>query len=78
MKSASPDRLREDVVVLAVVVSELKLRNVEREVLLAHLVERADHAALHQRPEAFNGLSYYAMKLPPNCPAKQKPRSCRL
>jgi hypothetical protein len=50
------DRLSEDVVVLAVVVTELELSDVQRQILAADLMERADHAALHQRPEAFNGL----------------------
>src|SRR5262249_54403878 len=40
--SASPDRLSEDVVVLAVVVPELELRHVQRQILAADLVERAD------------------------------------
>src|SRR5258708_36937120 len=51
---ASPDRLRENVFVLAVVVPELKLRDVQRQILLADLVERADDATLEDRPEAFN------------------------
>jgi hypothetical protein len=38
---ASPDCLCENVVVLAIVVSELKLGNVQREILAADLVERA-------------------------------------
>jgi hypothetical protein len=57
MALASPDRFSEDVLVLTVVVPELKLGNIQRQILAADLVERADHAALYQRPEAFNGLS---------------------
>src|SRR5258708_36889601 len=44
----------EDIVVLAVIVPELKLRNVQRQILLTNLVELADHAGLEDRPEAFN------------------------
>ncbi len=43
-----------DVHVIPVVVPELKLRDVQRHVLGADLVERANNAALHQRPETFN------------------------
>jgi hypothetical protein len=53
---ASPDRLAEDVRVLAVVVAELKLGDVQRQVLGADLVERADDAALEDRPEALDRL----------------------
>lgn len=44
----------EDVGVVAIVVAELELRDVQRHVFRAHLVERADDAALEDRPEAFN------------------------
>jgi hypothetical protein len=44
----------EDVGIRPIVISELKLRNVQRHVFGAHLVERADHATLEDRPEAFN------------------------
>jgi hypothetical protein len=37
-----------------VVIPELKFRNVQRHVLGADLVKRADNAALHQRLETFN------------------------
>lgn len=56
MKLARADRFPEDVVVQAVVIPERELRNVERQGLRADLVERADHAALQDRPEAFDGL----------------------
>jgi hypothetical protein len=44
----------EDVAVLAIVVAELELRNIQRQVFLADLVERADTAPFEDRPEAFN------------------------
>ena len=49
-------RRAEDVVIQAVVIPELELCDVEREILGRHLMEGSDHAALHQRPEAFDGL----------------------
>lgn len=49
-------RRPKDVVVQAVVIPELKFRDIEREILGADLVEGADHAALHQRPEPFDGV----------------------
>jgi hypothetical protein len=54
---ASFDRRPKDVAVLSIVVAELKLGNIERHVFGAHLVERAHHAALEDRPEAFDCLS---------------------
>jgi hypothetical protein len=42
--------------ILAVIVSELELCNIERHIFAAHFVEGADRAALEDRPEAFNGL----------------------
>ena len=44
----------EDLGVLSIVVAELKFRNVERQVFLAHLVEHTDHAALQDRPNPSN------------------------
>jgi hypothetical protein len=38
----------------AVVVAELKFRDVERHIFGRHFVERADHAALEDRPETLN------------------------
>lgn len=55
-RSAHPNRLAEDIGVAAVVVAELELCDVAREVLPTHLVEGADHTALHQRPEALDGV----------------------
>jgi hypothetical protein len=37
--------------VIAIVMPELKFRNVERQIFAADLVERADNAALNQRPQ---------------------------
>jgi hypothetical protein len=53
----SLDRRSENVRVLPVVIAELELSNIERHVFAAHFVECADHAALEDRPETFNGLS---------------------
>ena len=53
---ASADRRSEDVRILAVVVAELKLGDIERHVLRAHLVEGPDHTALEDRPEAFDRI----------------------
>jgi len=47
----------ENVRVLPIVVTELKLGNVKRHVLGADLVECADNAALNQRPKAIDCLS---------------------
>jgi hypothetical protein len=44
----------EDVWVHSIVVPELKLSDVQRHVSRADFMERADHAALEDRPEAFN------------------------
>ena len=51
--SAFLDRRPEDVRVQAVIIAELELGHIEREVLFADLVESPDHAPLDQRPEAF-------------------------
>ena len=48
MGSASSDRFAEDVLIHAVVIPELKFGDVERKILFADLVERADHAALNR------------------------------
>ncbi len=56
-RSASVDRRSEDISVLSIVVAELELGYIQRHVLGAHLVERAHHAALKDRPEAFDCLS---------------------
>src|SRR5436853_871786 len=54
--SATCYRSLENFRVVAIVVTELEFRDVQRQVLFADLVERADDAALQQRPEAVNGL----------------------
>ena len=48
------DCCSKNVFVLPVVVAELKLRDIQRQVLGADLVEGADHAALEDRPETLN------------------------
>ena len=53
---ASLNRRTENVRVEAVVIAELKLRDVQRHILLADLVECADNTALDDRPEALNGV----------------------
>ena len=55
---ASAPRYRsfENIVVPAVVVPELKFRDVQRQILAADLVEAAHDAALQERPKAIDGL----------------------
>jgi len=57
MKSASLNRRSKDVRVLPIVITELELGNIQRHIFSAHFVKRTDHAALEDRPEAFDGLS---------------------
>jgi hypothetical protein len=52
--SASANRRSENVGIETVVISELKLRDVQRHIFGADFVECADHAALEDRPKAFN------------------------
>jgi len=52
--SASLDCHAENVGIFAVVIPELKLRDVQRHVFGAHLVERTDHTTLEDRPETFD------------------------
>jgi hypothetical protein len=54
--STSINRRSEDVLVLPIVITELEFGNIERHIFSAHLIERADYAALDDRPEAFDGL----------------------
>ena len=65
--SASIDCRSEDVRIIPIVITELKFGNIERHIFPAHFVERADHATLENRPEAFDGLSmdYADDVLPP-------------
>jgi hypothetical protein len=43
----------------AVVMAELKFRDIQRHIFGAHLVERADHAALKQRPESLDRIGMH-------------------
>jgi len=52
--SASCYYFREDVLIRAVVIPELKFRHIERQIFLADFVERADYTTLEDRPESFN------------------------
>lgn len=54
--SAACYRQSEDVRIVAVVILELTFRDVERQVLFAHLVIAADNRPFEDRPEAFNRL----------------------
>jgi hypothetical protein len=56
MISASVDRRSENIGIAAVIISELKLREIKRHIFGAHLVEHADHAAFEDRSEAFDGV----------------------
>jgi hypothetical protein len=56
LSSASFDRRSENVRVLPVVIAELEFGNIQRHIFPAHFMECADHAALENRPEAFDGL----------------------
>jgi hypothetical protein len=51
---ASLDRRSKDISVLAIVISELEFRDVQRHIFCAHLVECANDAALEDGPEALN------------------------
>src|SRR5208282_2705161 len=55
--SASSYGFPEDIGVVAVVVPELELGHVKRQVLGRHLVERAHNPAFQQRPEAVDRAS---------------------
>src|ERR1700694_1327708 len=54
--STSADRHSENVRIHAVIVAELELGDVQRQILFADLVESAYHTAFDDRPEAFNGV----------------------
>lgn len=49
-------RRTENVRILAVVVSELELIDVERKIFLGHFMERTNDAPLNDTPESFNGV----------------------
>lgn len=53
---ASLNRRAENIIVEPVVIAELKLRDVQRQVFRADFVECADDAAFHQRPETLNRI----------------------
>jgi hypothetical protein len=52
--SASSNCRSENIRVPTVIVTELKLRDVQRHIFGGHFVECADHAAFENRPETFN------------------------
>src|SRR5438445_13639056 len=53
---ASLNRRAENVVVEAVIVAELELRDIQVKVLFADVVEGANNPALEDAPEAFNRI----------------------
>lgn len=55
-KSARLDCRTENIRVCPIVISELELVDIQREILRTDFVERADDAALHDGPEAFDGV----------------------
>lgn len=55
--SASCCSSTEDIRILAIVVAELKLSKVQRQILFADMVERTDNATFEERPERFNVIS---------------------
>ena len=57
MNLTALNRRSENVVIKAVVVAKLKFSDIEREILGADLVERANDTALENAPEAYNRLS---------------------
>jgi hypothetical protein len=50
------NRSSENIIIHPIVIAELEFRNVQRQVLMADLVEAAHDAALQERPKAVNGL----------------------
>ena len=55
--SCALNRCSENIVVKAIIISELELRNVKWHVFGADLVERADDTTLENAPETLNRLS---------------------
>ena len=55
-KSASGDRRTENIRILAMIISERELSDIQRQVFVTHLVERTDDAAFKQRPKTFNRI----------------------
>lgn len=54
LASTSANCRSEDVSVLSIVVAKLELSNVQRQILVADLVEAPHDATLNQRPEALD------------------------
>ena len=54
-----PNRRAENIVVMAIIVPELELRNIEREIFAADLVIATDDAALEDAPETFNRVGVH-------------------
>jgi hypothetical protein len=52
----SGNRRSEHVGIKTIIVSKLKLGNVQRHIFDAHFVERADYATFEDRPETFNRI----------------------
>ncbi len=57
LMSAPFNSLPENVRIFTIVIAELELGDIERHIFATHFVECADHTALEDRPEAFDGLS---------------------
>jgi hypothetical protein len=57
--SASSYRCSKNVCILAIVVAKLKLREVQRKVFLADMVEAAHHTTLEKRPERFDVIGVH-------------------
>jgi hypothetical protein len=55
-KLAPLNRRAQNVIIEAVIIAELKFSNIERHILAADLVERADDTALEDAPKALNRL----------------------
>ncbi len=57
---ASAYRRSENVAIEAIVVTELKFRDVQRQVFRANFVECAYHSALNKRPESFDCIGMHS------------------
>ena len=54
--AATTNRCAENVFVGAVIIPELKLRDVQRQIFTADFVEAADNTAFNQRPKTLNRI----------------------
>src|ERR1700690_3062301 len=54
------NRRSENVVIHPVIVAKFKLSDIQRKVLFADVVERADHAAFENAPETFNRVRVHS------------------